>query len=574
LNHLIPPHGGRLVNLLVDEEQRELLKQEARDWASIDLTPRQLCDLELLTTGGFSPLASFMNQADYESVCSRMQLADGSLWPIPIVLDIPDEVADRLSASEQVALRDPEGVMLACLKVEKIWRRDLEVEAEAVFGTADPGHPGAAALLRSHANVVTGKLDTLQLPVHYDYRELRLTPSELRCKFARLGWRRVMAYQTEAPMQRTHYEMTTRAAAAAGTNLLIHPIVGMSTAGDVDHYIRVSCYQALMPHYPTYMARMSLLPLAARKAGPREGLWHAIINKNHGCTHFLVEAGHAGAGNDSSGVPFYSPNRVIEELEAHQEELGVSVVAAEELVYLWHRKTFVSVDKVPEDARVLKIDGTELQRLLAYGHEIPEWFTFPAVARQLRRAYPPRHSQGFTVFFTGLSGSGKSTIANALRVKLLELGGRGVTLLDGDLVRRNLSSKLGFSKEDRDANIRRIGFVAGEITRAGGVAICAPIAPYDSVRKEVREMITPCGGFILVHVATPLEVCEARDRKGIYAKARKGIIKEFTGISDPYEMPEDAEVWVDTTGITPEEATQEVLIFLEREGYISAETQG
>jgi sulfate adenylyltransferase len=568
---MIPPHGGELVNLLIDEERREQLKHEARDWASIDLNPRQLCDLELLTSGGFSPLTSFMSQTDYESVCTHMRLADGTLWPIPVVLDVPDEVADRLSASEQVALRDPEGVMLASLQVEEVWRRDLQAEAEAVLSTTDPQHPGVAALRRCHANLVTGKIDALQLPVHYDYRELRLTPVELRRKFARLGWRRVMAYQTEAPMQRTDYEMTTRAAAAAGANLLIHPVVGMSTAGDVDHYIRVRCYQALMPHYPTYMARMSLLPLAARKAGPREGLWHAIVNKNHGCTHFLVESGHAGAGTDSSGSPFYPPDKVIEELEAHQKELGVTVVPAEELVYLLHHKTFVSVDQVPEDARVIKIDETELHRLLAHGHEIPDWFTFPAVARQLRRAYPPRRSQGFTVFFTGLSGSGKSTIANALRVKLLELGSRGVTLLDGDLVRRNLSSKLGFSKEDRDVNIRRIGFVAGEITRAGGVAICAPIAPYDSVRKEVREMISPCGGFILVHVATPLEVCEARDRKGIYAKARKGIIKEFTGISDPYEKPEDAEVWVDTTNITPEEATQEVLIYLESEGYISAE---
>ena len=359
-----------------------------------------------------------------------------------------------------------------------------------------------------------------------------------------------------------------RAAKAAQANLLIHPVVGMTKPGDVDHYTRVRCYQAVLARYPQHTVKLSLLPLAMRMGGPREALWHATIRKNFGCTHFIVGRDHAGPGADKTGRPFYGPYDAQELLSKHQEELGVTMVPFQNMVYLEEQDAYFPEDEVPAGARTLNLSGTELRRRLADGRDIPKWFTFPEVARELIRSYPPRRNQGLTVFFTGLSGSGKSTIANVLLIKFLEMGGRPVTLLDGDIVRTHLSSELGFSKEHRDLNIRRIGFVAAEITKNGGIAICAPIAPYDSVRKDVRAMIESVGGMLLVHVATPLEVCEQRDRKGLYAKARAGIVKQFTGISDPYEVPTDAEVVVDASAVTPEEAAQEILLRLEQMGYI------
>jgi sulfate adenylyltransferase len=571
---LIAPHGGTLVSLTAGPDRAAELKAASKDWPSWDLTPRQLCDLELLANGGFSPLRGFLTRADYDSVCSRMRLADGTLWPMPITLDVPEELAGKLNKGDILALRDPEGVMLAALHVEDIWKPDLKAEAQSVFGTTNPEHPGVAHLLqRSHPCYVGGRLETLELPIHYDYRALRLTPAELRAEFLRLGWRSIVAFQTRNPMHRAHAELTLRAAKSVEANLLIHPVVGMTKPGDVDHYTRVRCYQALLPHYPHGTVKLSLLPLAMRMGGPREAVWHALIRKNYGCTDFIIGRDHAGPGSDSSGKPFYGPYDAQELLLKHQDEVGVGVVPFRMVVYIEELDSFVPEDEIPKGMRELNISGTELRRRLNEGREIPHWFTFPEVAKELKRSYPPRHRQGFTVFFTGLSGSGKSTIANALLVKFLEIGGRPVTLLDGDLVRKHLSSELGFSKEHRDINIRRIGFVASEITRNGGIAICAPIAPYDSVRKEVRRMVEEGGGFVLVHIATPLEICEGRDRKGLYAKARAGIVKEFTGISDPYEEPEDAELEIDTTELSPDEAAQQIILHLEREGYIGAEAE-
>jgi sulfate adenylyltransferase len=407
--------------------------------------------------------------------------------------------------------------------------------------------------------------------VHYDYRALRHTPAELRAHFTRMGWRKIVAFQTRNPMHRAHQELTLRAAKEEEANLLIHPVVGMTKPGDVDHYTRVRCYQALIPTYPLNTALLSLLPLAMRMGGPREAVWHAIIRKNHGCTHLIVGRDHAGPGRDSSGKAFYGPYDAQNLLKQHEAELGIRMVPFKQMLYVPEMDTYFPEDEVPQGAKTLDISGTEQRRRLQLGIELPGWFTFPAVERELRRSAPPRNRQGLTVFFTGLSGSGKSTIANVLLVKLLEMGGRPVTLLDGDLVRKHLSSELGFSKEHRDINIRRIGFVASEITKNGGIAICAPIAPYDAVRKDVRRMVEPVGGFILVHVATSLEVCESRDRKGLYAKARAGIVKEFTGISDPYEAPADAEVVIYTKDATPEEAAQQIILYLEREGFIGGE---
>ncbi len=569
--HLIEPHGGRLVDPLVGAERAAELKTASRDWPSLDLSPRHLCDLELLLNGGFSPLTGFMNRKDYESVCSSMRLADGTLWPMPITLDVQEALAKELSPGRMLALRDAEGTMLAALEVEEVWQPDLGAEAEQVFGTTDTLHPGAAHLLeRTKPWYVGGRLHGIQLPEHYDYVTIRHTPARLRKQFAELGWRRVVAFQTRNPMHRAHQELTLRAAKEVEANLLIHPVVGMTRPGDLDHYTRVRCYQALLPGYPQHTVKLSLLPLAMRMGGPREALWHAIIRKNYGCNHFIVGRDHAGPGKDARGNDFYGPYDAQELMTQHEQELGVKMVPFKMMVYLPHQDRYVPVDEVPEGARALSISGTDLRQRLAEGREIPEWFTPPEVARELRRRHPSRDQQGFTVFFTGLSGAGKSTIANVLMVKLLETGGRPVTLLDGDIVRKNLSSELGFSREHRDINIRRIGFVASEITKNGGIAICAPIAPYDRVREEVREMIAPVGGFNLVFIDTPLEICEQRDRKGLYAKARAGVIKEFTGISDPYESPENADVVLDTSRLTPEESAQEVLLHLEKEGYIGA----
>jgi sulfate adenylyltransferase len=573
-NGLIAPHGGALVSLLASDERRPELQAHARDWPSWDLTPRQLCDLELLLSGAFSPLRGFMSRTDYASVCDTMRLPDGSLWPIPITLDVTEAFAAQAEVARSIALRDPEGVMLAVLQVEDVWKPDRLEEVQKVYGTGNREHPGVAAIVdESHPYLIGGRVEGLSLPVHYDYRELRLTPADLRAAFAAAGWTRVVAFQTRNPMHRAHQELTRRAARDIDANLLIQPAVGMTKPGDVDHYTRVRCYQAILSRYDAGTARLALLPLAMRMAGPREAVWHAIIRKNYGCTHLIVGRDHAGPGSDSSGRPFYEPYDAQELLRRHEGELGISMVPFREMLYVAKEDRYYPEDQLPADAVVSNVSGTELRRRLATGEAIPEWFSYPEVIKHLRSTHLPRERQGVTIFFTGLSGAGKSTIANVLRVRLLELGGRPVTLLDGDLVRKYLSSELGFSKEHRDTNIRRIGFVAAEITKCGGAAICAPIAPYHATRLEVRKVIEPLGGFLLVHVATPLDVCEQRDRKGLYAKARAGVIPSFTGISDPYEAPEDADITIDTTGMTPEVAADSVVKELVSRGYLTDESR-
>jgi sulfate adenylyltransferase len=528
--------------------------------------------LELLLNGGFSPLTGFLDCADYERVCSEMRLVDGTLWPIPITLDVSELFARQLKPSTRVALRDEEGTMLAALTVEEVWRPDRAAEAAMVFGTGDESHPGVAYLMRSSGTYyVAGTVEGIQLPTHYDFKKLRLKPAELRAEFAAAGWHRVVAFQTRNPMHRAHWELTRRAAKTIDAKLLIHPVVGMTKPGDIDHFTRVRCYQSILRHARSDSAKLCLLPLAMRMGGPREAVWHAIIRKNFGCSHLIVGRDHAGPGPDSQGRPFYGPYDAQKLLASVQNEIGITMLPFNMMVYVEELCEYVLENEVAVNAKVLNISGTQLRQRLVHGREIPEWFTFPEIERELRRTHPPRSKQGVTVFFTGLSGAGKSTIANALLVKLLEIGGRSITLLDGDLVRRHLSSELGFSKEHRDLNIRRIGFVASEITKHGGIAICAPIAPYDAIRKEVRRMVEPHGGFILVHVTTPLDICEQRDRKGLYSKARAGIVKQFTGISDPYETPADAELRIDTTGSTPDEAAMQIMAYLQAEGYLSAE---
>lgn len=567
---MIEPHGGELVNLLVTGREHEQLKARAQTLPSWNLTARQLCDLELLMNGGFSPLTGFLGRPDYDAVVEFMRLADGTLWPIPVTLDVDEDFGAGLAPGDAICLRDPEGLALAVMEISDHWRPDLSREAERVFGTLDSLHPAVDTLLNATGPIYLGGcIHGLQPPVHYDAGHLRHTPAELRTHFQRQGWRRVVAFQTRNPMHRAHQELTFRAAREVEASLLIHPVVGMTKPGDVDHLTRVRCYEAVLPRYPEHTTMLSLLPLAMRMGGPREALWHALIRKNYGCTHLIVGRDHAGPGNDSHGEPFYGPFDAQALMREHQVEAGIEMVPFRAVVYVEERAQYLPGDEIGPNESTLEISGTELRRRLREGLEIPEWFSFPEVIAELRRRYPPRSKQGFTVFFTGLSGAGKSTIANALMIRLNELGDRPVTLLDGDIVRKHLSSELGFSREHRDINVRRIGFVASEITKNGGVAICAPIAPYARTRREVREMIEPLGGFLEIHIDTPLEICEARDRKGLYARARRGEIAEFTGISDPYEAPEDPELRLDTSRLAPEESVQEIILKLERMGLIS-----
>ena len=557
--------------LFVSADQAQALKAEAGSMPSWDLTARQACDLELLMNGGFSPLKGFNSQADYEGVVDKMRLADGTLWPMPITLDVSEKFAEGVGPGSRIALRDAEGVILAVMTVSDKWTPNKAHEAAQVFGADDLAHP-AVHYLHNIAGPIYlgGPIQGLQAPVHYDFKSRRDTPNELRAYFKKLGWEKVVAFQTRNPLHRAHQELTFRAAREAQANLLIHPVVGMTKPGDVDHFTRVRCYEAVLDKYPQSTTTMSLLNLAMRMAGPREAVWHGLIRRNHGVTHFIVGRDHAGPGKNSAGQDFYGPYDAQTLFTEYEAEIGVKMVDFKHMVYVQERASYFPANEVPEGCTTLDISGTELRRRLREGLDIPEWFSFPEVVTQLRKTSPARDKQGFTVFFTGLSGSGKSTVANALMIKLMEMGGRPVTLLDGDVVRKHLSSELGFSKEHRDINIKRIGYVASEITKNGGIAICAPIAPYTATRRAVREMIESYGAFIEVHVATSLEECERRDRKGLYKLAREGKIKEFTGISDPYEAPTTAELVLDTQGVEVDHCAHQVILKLESLGLIKA----
>ncbi|MBP7243147.1 MAG: bifunctional sulfate adenylyltransferase/adenylylsulfate kinase [Amaricoccus sp.] len=557
--------------LYVSYDSAAKLKVEAGELVSWDLTQRQVCDLELLMNGGFFPLKGFLGEADYNGVVSEMRLADGTLWPMPITLDVSEAFAAKVEPGQDIALRDPEGVILAILSITDKWSPDKSREAEGVFGADDIAHPAVNYLHHKAGPVyLGGPITGIQAPVHYDFRARRNTPNELRAYFRKLGWRRIVAFQTRNPLHRAHQELTFRAAREAQANLLIHPSVGMTKPGDIDHFTRVRCYEAVLDQYPASTTTLSLLGLAMRMGGPREAVWHGIIRRNHGCTHMIVGRDHAGPGKNSQGKDFYGPYDAQELFGSLQAEIGLEMVDFKQMVYVQEKAQYEPRDEVAEGETILDISGTELRRRLQEGLEIPDWFSFPAVVGELRRTKPARAKQGFTVFFTGFSGSGKSTIANALMVKLMEMGGRPVTLLDGDLVRKHLSSELGFSKEHRDINIRRIGYVASEITKNGGIAICAPIAPYAATRRAVREEIEAFGAFVEVHVATTIEECEKRDRKGLYKLAREGKIKEFTGISDPYDMPENPELRLDTENLDVDYCAQQVILKLEQMGLIAA----
>jgi len=562
-------HGGPLVSLIADRERSAMLKKISINLPDVILNERHLCDLELLATGGFSPLSGFMKQVDYESVLDRMRLQDGTFWPLPVCLDVSAEIVETLEAGQSVALRDSEGFLLAVMHVEDIWKVDRKKEAEAVYGTTDHFHPGVDYLLnRVRDYYIGGRFEVVNLPIHFDFRQIRLYPAEVRNIFKKLGWQRVVGFQTHNPIHRLQFEMTTKAMQKARANLLILPVVGMFRPDDFDHYIRVRCYRHVARHYPPDSYILSLLPLAMRFSGPRAALLDVIIAKNYGCTHFIVGHDHASPGPDQNGRPYYPFDSAKEAACKHCHEIGVEIIEFDKMVYIPSEDMYKFAGEVPDNVQTLSMTGTDIRRRVRQGKPIPAWATFEEVIAELKKAYPPPARQGFTIFFTGLSGAGKSTVAKVLYSKFLEIGDRPVTLLDGDIVRRNLSSELSFTKEHRDINVRRIGFVAAEITKNRGIAICAPIAPYVQTRREVRRKIERYGGFIEVYMSTPINECEKRDRKGMYAKARAGLIKGFTGVDDPYEVPEKPELTIDTTAITPIEAAQEILLFLGEKGFI------
>lgn len=558
-----------LVNLIVNKKQGMVLKKLSTSMPDIILNDRQICDFELLSTGVFSPLKGFMKQIDYESVLDRMRLETGELWPIPICLDITESQAIALEIGQSVTLRDSEGFLLGILNIEDIWPADIKKEAQSVYYTLDISHPGVDYLYnKSGRYYIGGEIQTLSLPIHPDFRQIRNTPAEIREAFKKLRWKRIVGFQTRQPIHRLQFEMTIQAMARAKANLLLLPIAGMTRPGDFDHYTRMRCYQKVAAHYPPDSYILNLLPLAMRMAGPREAVLHMLIGKNFGCTHFVIGHDHASPGRNAGNQPFYQYDEAKHLALEMAGELGMETITFEEMVYLPFEDVYKLACDVPDTADKISFTGTDIQKRIRNGKKVPDWASFPEVIQELQKSYPPPSKQGFTIFCTGLSGAGKSTIAKILYSKFLEIGTRPVTLLDGDIVRRHLSSELNFSKEHRDINVRRIGFVASEITKNRGVAICAPIAPYERTRKQIRESIEAYGGFFEVHVSTPIAECENRDRKGMYAKARAGLLKGFTGIDDPYEIPQNPELKIDTTDLTPDEAAQEVMLLISQKGFI------
>ena len=557
---MIKPHGKTLVSFHLSADELSEYSELSNKTASLTLSLKQQCDFEMISNGAFSPLSTFNNQKDYEEILLNNKLSNGLVWPIPIVLDVPDQFLKSLDKNEYISLRNTEGFLLAILKVKEFWAPNKKEEANLVFKSNDPNHPGVDYLFNhTNNNYISGELVPIQENKYFDFTHLRKSPQEVRDFFRLNNWKDVIAFQTRNPMHRAHYELTKLAMDEHNSKLLIHPVVGISKPGDIDHFTRVKCYQHIIKYYPENSVELSLINLAMRMAGPKEALWHAIIRKNYGCNRIIIGRDHAGPGVNAEGKPYYQPYDAQELIAQYQEELEIKMVPFKEMVFAKNKKTYLPLDKIEQDDPIEKLSGTQFKELLQQRTEIPTWYSFPEVIHELRKRFPKLHNQGLTVFFTGLSGAGKSTLANAIMYKLMETEDRPITLLDGDIVRQHLSSELGFSKEDRDIHVKRIGYVASEITKHGGVAICAPIAPYSNTRKVVRNMIDEVGSFVEIHVATPLSVCEERDTKGLYKQARAGKILDFTGVSDPYEEPENPEITVDTSDITVEESSALIL---------------
>lgn len=565
------PHGGVLKDLLArDHDKQSVLLAECDKLPSLTLTERQLCDLELILCGGFSPLEGFMNKKDYEGVVNNMRLADGHVFTMPITLDVSEETVHNLKIASGVrfVLRDfRDQAPLAIISVEDVWRPNKEHEAKEVF-RGDPEHPAIRYLTESVKDYyVGGPLQAIKRVEHYDYVALRNTPAELRSQFSKQGWTKVVAFQTRNPMHRAHRELTVRAARQHNATVLIHPVVGLTKPGDIDHFTRVRVYQALLPRYPNGMAMLSLLPLAMRMGGDREAVWHAIIRKNYGATHFIVGRDHAGPGSNSKGVDFYGPYDAQLLVEKFKDELGIEVVPFRMMTYLPDSDEYMPVDEVPQGVKTLNISGTELRKRLRLGTSIPEWFSYPEVVKVLRESNPPRAQQGFTILLSGYHNSGREAIARALELTLNQQSGRPVSLLLGDTIRSELSAELGYSQHDRFVHLQRIAFVAGELTKAGAAVIAAPQAPHEDGRAVARKIVEKYGTFIHVHVSTPLEHCESTDRSGFFTKARRGEITGVPGVDVKFESPTNADLTVDITKTPVRAAVHEIILSLESQGY-------
>jgi sulfate adenylyltransferase len=558
------------MDLVVEGAEREDFARRAGEGPTLQLTPRSLCDLELLATGGFSPLDGFMSKADYDSVLNHMRLSNGLIWSIPITLPVAQ--LEGIAEGREIALRNANNNLIAWMRVDQIFEADPHEEAAKGLGCADEEHPTYREMLSWGKFRLSGPLKVLEMPRHFDFPELRRTPAQVRALLSEMGNPDVVAFQTRNPMHRAHEELSKRAARESGANLLLNPVVGMTKPGDVDHYTRVRIYKALVEnYYDPSTTLLSLLPLAMRMAGPREAIWHAIIRRNFGANLFIVGRDHAGPGKNSKGKAFYNPAAARELLTEHGEEIGVKCLPYEEMVYLADEDRYEQVTDVPPNRKVFSISGTQVRdQYLAKGRLLPPWFTRKETAEILNSAYPARHKQGFCIWFTGLPSAGKSTIADILTVMLMEHG-RQVSVLDGDVVRTHLSKGLGFSREDRDTNIVRIGYVAAEIVRHHGAVICAAVSPYRETRNRVRAMMRK-DGFIETFVDTPVEICEQRDVKGFYGKARAGIIKGFTGVDDPYEAPLHPEITLFTGKETPQENAERIMEYLIGEGFLLRDT--
>jgi sulfate adenylyltransferase len=561
-----PLSSSANIVLMVALESLPELLAHAKTLPTVRLSDRALCDLELLAVGAFSPLERFMGKHDYDRVVAEMRLQNGNLFPIPIPLPVGED--EPLKLDREVALVDSRNEILAVMMVEEIYDWDLATTAREVFGTTDERHPLVAEMHRWGKRNISGQLRVLRLPSHFDFRELRLTPAQTRARLETTGYKNVVAFQTRNPLHRAHEELTKRAVEDVNVVLLLHPVVGMTKPGDIDHFTRVRTYKALAgKYYDQNRIVLALLPLAMRLAGPREALWHALIRRNYGANHMIIGRDHASPGNDSSGKPFYSPYAAQELVQSLEAEVEVKVLPFGEFVYLPEEDRYEDVRKLAPNAVTAQLSGTQVREWYREGGaELPAWFARPEVSEAIATTYPPRHRQGFCIWFTGLSASGKSTTAEILTVLLQEFG-RQVTLLDGDIVRNHLSRGLGFSKEDRDTNIRRIGFVAAEIVKHQGTVICAAVSPYRATRNDVRNTVG-AERFIEVFVDTPLAECERRDVKGMYQKARRGEIKNFTGIDDPYEAPVQPEIVIGTVSRSAEDNARSIIAYLVERGFL------
>jgi sulfate adenylyltransferase len=533
----------------------------------LNLKGRALHDLEVMLVGGFTPVVGFMDEEDYHSVVETMHLKNGAIFPIPIVLDVPQSSAYQVG--DRILLCDPFGNPLAVMGITSRYTPDKTKEALGVYGTEDRMHPGVQYLFGDmHDTYLGGTVTKIALPVRNDFKQFRKTPAELKALFAERGWDKVVGFQTRNPMHRAHFELVKRAYERVGAPVLVHPVVGMTKPGDIDYVTRVRTYNIVCNTYGKEFTELSLLPLAMRMAGPREAVWHSIIRRNYGCTHFIVGRDHAGPGKGSDGKDFYGPYEARELALTCASEVGITIVDSDELAYSKTRGAYVATDEVTPEDEIENISGTEFRRKLREGEDIPEWFSFKESIDILRESVKRDTRPGVALFFTGLSCSGKSTLAQLLLARLQELQDREITFLDGDVIRDHLSKGLGFTKEDRDENVKRVGFVAGEIVKHGGIVICSLIAPYRDARRHVRNVIEHYGEFIEIFVDTSVEECARRDTKGLYEKARMGLIKNFTGVDDPYEKPEAPELIAETEESTPEELVETILEYLYLRGVL------